>query len=237
MRGLKMEIKYQCQAQIQSIIERIKPIPEYFEVSAKYLDGLDNETFVRSFHEFREIIISVYRDMLAYPEEYGLILVGLEVSEYKNSQPRASRASALRLMALLYNFGRAGVLAQNELHITLESFQEIAKIKYVGFSWAQNAPMILKKLSDFGFEFVGLKGNTFDKNAEKYILSYSGNPALMNVLKGYAMSVPVLPHFPKELINLDYYTLEDAIPDEPTAAEFSTPLNSLKEKKKLCSMN
>ena len=222
-----MEIKYQCQAQIQKIIKHINPLPEYFEVSSKYLNGLDNKEFVKGFYEFREIIIKVYRDMLISPEEYGLILVGMDVSEYKNSKPRDSRASAIRLIAFLYNFGYAGELIQSELHISSQSFQELLKIKYMGFSWAQNAPMILKKLSDFGFEFAGLKGNSFDKNAEEYILSYPANPVVMNVLKGYAMSVPIVQHFPRELINLDYYTLEDAEPDEPVSVEFAV---SLKEK-------
>lgn len=227
-----MDIKYQCQTAIKKITENIKPIPRHFEVSAKYVNELDNETFVKGFLELREILTNIYYDMVVVPEEYGLILVGMEVSEYKNSKPRDSRASALRLMALLYNFGRAGELAGNKLHITPEAFQEILKIKYVGFSWSQNAPMILKKLSGFGFDFIGLKGNSLDKNAKEYILSYPDNPVLMNVLKGYAMSVPVIPHFPKELINLEYYTLEDVEPDEPISAAFAIPLKD-KEKQLL----
>ncbi len=224
-----MEIKYQCQAQIQKIIDGIKPIPNHFEVSDQYLFGLDNNTFIKNFSELREILISIYKDMLSHPEEYGLILVGMDVSEYKNSKPRDSRASAKRLMALLHNFGRAGEISQNELHISSETFQEIMKIKYVGFSWTQNAPLILKKLSDFGFEFIGLKGNSFDKKAEEFILSYPDNPEMINMLKGYAMSVPVVQHFPNELINMDYYTLEDSEPDKPISIEFSV---SLKEKEK-----
>ena len=227
-----MEIKYQCQAQIQKILEGIKPHSDVFDVSKKYLYGLDNDTFVKGFYAVRKILISVYQDMLAVPEEYGLILVDMDISEYKNSQPRASRASALRLMALLYGLGRAGELVQNELHITAEAFQEIATIKYTGFSWMQNASMILNKLMEFGFTFIGLKGKSFDKKADQYVLSYPDNPAILNVLKGYAMSVPVLQHFPKELIYIEYYTLEDAEPDEPISIEFSLPLKD-KEKELL----
>lgn len=219
-----MEIKYQCQKQIQTILERIKSDTNHFEASVQYLNGLDNDTFVRGFYELREILRSVYRDMLERPDEYGLILVGLDVSEYKNSRPRDSRASAMRLMALLYNLGRAGELTNNELYITPEAFQEMAKIKYTGFSWTQNAPMILKKLSEFGFKFTGLKGASFDRKAEKYILSYPDSPALMNVLKGYAESIPVTQHFPKELMNIECYTLEDAVPDDKVSVEFSVPL-------------
>lgn len=219
-----MEIKYQCQKQIQYILERIKPVTNHFEVSAQYLNGLDNDTFIKGFCELREILVDVYRDMQAFPEEYGLILVGMDVSEYKNSKPRDSRASALRLIALLHNFGRAAELIQNSLQITPSAFQEMLKIKHVGFSWSQNAHLILNKLSDFGFEFIGVKGKSFDKKAERYVLSYPDNPVLMNVLKGYAMSIPVMSHVPKELINIDYYTLEDMIPDEPVSLEFSVPL-------------
>lgn len=227
-----MEIKYQCQTRIQKILENIQTSSDHFEVSSKYLYGLENDIFVKSFYELRELLISVYLDMLEYPEQYGLILTGMDISEYKNSKPRDSRASALRLMALLYNFGRAGELVQSELHIDSEAFQEILKVKYTGFAWTQNAPIIIKKLMGFGFGFVGLKGNAFDKKAEKFILSYPDNPSLINALKGYAMSVSIMQHFPQELINMEYYTMEDTEPDEPIMVEFAVPLKT-KEKELL----
>ena len=219
-------MKYQCQAQIQKTIDEIAPVPAQFDVSEQYLNGLDNVTFVRCFHEFRGILANVYQDMFKFPEEYGLILVGMDVSEYKNSRPRDSRASAKRLIALIHLLGRAGELAGNELHITPESFSEISKVKYVGFSWTQNAAMILKKLAEFGFNFVRLKGNSIDKDAGMYILSYPNNPAMMRMLKGYAMSVPVIPHFPKELTSLAHYTLLNAKEDAPISVEFAVPLKT-----------
>ena len=221
-----MEITYQCQAQIQKIIAGIKQIPTDFCVSEKYLCGLDNDTFIKTFVEFRSLLTNAYEDMLAHPEQCGLLLVAMNVSEYKNSRPRDSRASAKRLIAFLHLLGRTGELHGDILHITQAAFSEMMKVKYMSLPWNKNVPMLAMKLTEFGFVFGGLKGKTFDKNADEYTLSFPGNPAMIRVLKGYAMSIPVTDHLPKELISLIHYTLPDAVEDAQISVKFDVPLKA-----------
>ncbi len=185
-----MELKYYCQVKIQEILDHMLPLPDDFEVSDRFLDGLDRKDFILNFKELRDILIAVYKDMQTNPEEYGLICTSLEVQGFGVSQITGkSKGSVSWLMMLFYNLCMAGEISEDVLVINPSLYAENTKIKWVGGNKVKSPVQIINKLKDFGFIFEGLQNGKFDKKAETYILSFPENKNIIKVLKSYIMTV------------------------------------------------
>lgn len=139
------------------------------------------------------------------PDEYGLICTSLEIKGFGVSEiVRKSSGSVAWLMMLLYNLFMAGEISDDVLVVDPAQYKENIKIKWVGGNKVKSDIQIIKKLQDLGFLFEGIKGDKFNKQAEKYILSYPDDGSIIKVLKGYIASAPKGKHFNKKLVHLDY---------------------------------
>lgn len=236
-----MDFQYYCQTEIQSILDHIVPIPQGFIMSEQYLSGLEQADFVNGFKKLREIIIDIYKDMQKNPSEYGLICTSLEIKGFGVSEiVGKSRGSVSWLIMLFYNLFMAGEVSDNVLVVDPADYKENTKIKWVGGSKVKNDIQIIKKLRDFGFLFEGIKGDKFDKQSEKYILSYPDDVKIIKVLKGYIMTVSgdynpdsyATKKFNGKLIGLDYTLLMDPefIPADQAFYEYKTYLEGNEKK-------
>lgn len=177
-----MEFRYYCQKELEKLIDHMILVPNKYSIQDNFLYGCSKKEFVDGFKELQRVIIHIYMNMMADPESYGLVLTELQINEHSKNA-RDSKGSVYRLIKLLYSLGRSGIIQDHRLIIDAEKYHAIEKEMKIS-----KAPILIRKLHDFGFEFEGLKKFSFDRKLKEYVLWYPSNPKVINVLKGYTMS-------------------------------------------------
>jgi len=199
------------------------PIPEYFKVDPQYLFGINENEFIDGFRCLWNTVRDMYKDIVESPEVWGLPCVedfNPSSGKYKFDQKRAeSGNSSRRLMEFLKMICQIGDLQGNKLIIPFAVYEEhLKKIKPKVTNAA--SCMLITRLVNFGFGFMGFDGKSFDKNSDSFEVSYEDNKNLIPALYGYSMNIPV--RWEKlSVCHYDSVAVIDTIPQPVCAFVFS----------------
>jgi len=178
------EYCYQIEEDINRLHDLTPDVPDYFTVNPKILTNtdIDEQTFIKTFGEFVNLVKQIYRDMMKYPESYGLPLFERH-SIITEAQKVSSKKSAIRLVEILRTISAIGVLNCNNdsLEVDIITFKSAKISKYA---------MIFDCLFDFGFNITNYKDGKFEKSASLFSISHSDNPMMMNVIKLFMQEAP-----------------------------------------------
>ncbi len=214
-----MEHHFHAQREAVAYYRHIPHVPESFSVEPTLLSGLNEVQFVIAFRRYAEIMARIYRDIEARPEAYGVLTIDINaVNENKEdgNLAKASWRSIKRLGDLMDAIGRLGEVDADGLRVPIASFKS-ALNKMAKFH------LILQRLADFGFVVSHLDGERFSRRAEFFTITYPEAPALMRVVKAYAIAEPFHGDDPHEFYYFDYKRVADraALPRDCVARDMA----------------
>lgn len=200
-----MEHVYHVQHEVVSYYQHIPNVPDRVVIDKKLLYGMTESQFIENMIYFTDIMKHIYKDMETRPEEYGLLIIGInQVNENKadGNLAKASWRSVKRLGDVIAVIGKLGEIEGDSLQLSISSFK--ASLKKI-----EKLNLILNRLIDFGFEITDYDGKSFKKGIDIFSIRYSKIPLLMRILKAYAMSEPFHQDDPHEFYYFDYKRVAD----------------------------
>ncbi|MDF2672286.1 MAG: hypothetical protein K0R09_551 [Clostridiales bacterium] len=148
-------------------------LPDSFEVHDCFLNHMSGEEFDSTFKEIWNVFTSIYGDIAKFPETFGMPLHKSQEYAYSTKEARESRNAAYRPLKLLYYLLIAGDLQNGTIIVDVNKFKAINDIKCV--------PVILERLSNYGFYFDGLKN--FKITSECIYMLYPDSSQILTILK------------------------------------------------------
>jgi hypothetical protein len=191
---------YYSQRAARHFKENMLPVPDTFEIHSDFLYGSDREDLVEGFKQLHGIASQVYDDMAENPDEYGLPLFEIEKYRWASKEANLSGNAICRFGNLLYNIGQAGELLGDVLVVDMEKYKALGELKKV-----PNAQKILKRLADFGFEFCGFNGRTFDKGVSAFTVTFPDNRHVVVALKAFSAVISPQNHKNNNEISRKFY--------------------------------
>lgn len=148
-------------------------LPKSFKIHEDFLGHISTEDFETAFREIWEIYINIYGDIAKSPETFGMPLYEIKNYNSFTTQARDSRNAPYRPFHLLYNLLASGSFHNGDFIIDISNFKAVNKVR--------NSNILLKRLSDYGFFFEGLKN--YKVTNQNISMFYPNNNGVMLVLK------------------------------------------------------
>lgn len=159
--------------------DNIKIIPDECKINPKYLGSITNDEFISVFKEMQELILSIYDDVEKVPLEWGY--------PSENNTKNVGGTAYDRISDFFKGLIENGVISDNLLVVNAKTIPKCYDDK-ASFRIAVNKhskiEFIMEKLKCFGFVF-----DEYDKKAESFMVSYPGNPLILNIMQIYARAI------------------------------------------------
>ena len=171
--------KYHVQYQALEYANAILPVPADYPLK----QGI-SMNFRDDFKELTKFAKTMYQDVAASPEKYGMFLA--DVNEYNGVGSlmghglihRKSWDSLHRLVDVLYALFYSGNMNDETLQVDAKMFaSKIKEMKLTGYS------AILDGLADIGFVFTGYAQGKIKE--DHVMVSFPANPKIISTLKTY----------------------------------------------------
>lgn len=153
--------------------DEVVDCPERFDLHSCYLQHMSEEELFDAFFSVSQLFKTIYRDVQAFPESFGMPLHERSVYNQFSTQARESRNAPYRPIKLLYDLLNSGELCSEQLVVDVSQFKLVNDVKHL--------PKLFERLSEYGFYIEGLKHNKI-ANATLEI-SYPDNACMLIVLK------------------------------------------------------
>lgn len=204
-------------------IDCFSEIPNEFNVHPDYLiDGMVSTEFIEGYKAYRELLITIQKDMCSKPEEYGL---------YKYDKKGVAKPVNLMNYPALWLFvalAQSGEIKDDVLYVDGKSFSDFLNGKAIGSHTAvpRNVQEIVAKLPDVGITVQGYgDGGSCDFTVSSEI------PRIMTAIKASTIS-----QYCKKSLMSDYcsfnYRLYTIAADEKIPIEMTRTFLSMPEKSK-----